>query len=519
MKFSVLFLLTWFVADSSLQARIPRHCLLREEWFTLPQEDLRQLLVAGYNDSELRQAMLQRVQQQTVTLDRIMLVRAISGQRVKVQQIDEFPYPTDFDPAQACQSLAILDVAAISAVLKQPLTPLTPQKQRLPQRPGHDLNGGMGLKTMVTGTTFTVRNVGDTLEFDPIISDDGTTIHLTMASERCEFMGEVTYNDVTQPQFQLRKIFTSIEATTGLPILAGTCSKASRTGRAQAKDDGSVTVSFVTGIVSSLPPVPGVLGIGGPLRKKDLYSPDAFANQSNGSPDNSVVEKLTPTDPSMRLQVELFSLPTSAAAALIDEHLDDPNTRQRLIAMLPQHDVKLEKLLTVRTASGYRTNLQQIAESSYATDFDPPNIPQTITLADPLITEMMRQGGARSTEAAHRPPLDPPNAGFGWVAGLSPTTFTVRNVGENAVFDAVLGDDCVSVDIFASVESLRLVGEVTFKEAIQPIYEMQNLFARALAQVGQPCLLGTMSKPTNTGVHGGNKSDRVWLAFITPILD
>ena len=33
--------------------------------------------------------------------------------------------------------------------------------------------------------------------------------------------------------------------------------------------------------------------------------------------------------------------------------------------------------------------------------------------------------------------------------------------------------------------------------------------------VGQPALVSTFSPPTNTGVPGGNKSDRVWLLFVT----
>ena len=221
----------------------------------------------------------------------------------------------------------------------------------------------------------------------------------------------------------------------------------------------------------------------------------------------------------MRLQFELISLPINDAPALFDEPLDDPALHQRLVTMIGAKTAKLEKLLSLRTMSGQRAKVEQTAETPHGTDFDPPQLPQKLTIADPQLVDILRQGGAPAYEAAHRPPLGPPNSGFGLICGLSATTWEYRNVGETMEIDPVLGEDGATVDLNIAPESIRLVGETKFAEAIQPVFETQKMNTAVTTSIGQPCLLGTMSKPCRTGAPGGNQEDRVWLAFITVRLD
>lgn len=221
----------------------------------------------------------------------------------------------------------------------------------------------------------------------------------------------------------------------------------------------------------------------------------------------------------MRFQFELISLPIADAPALFDEALDDPALHQRLVTMIGANTAKLEKLLSLRTMSGQRAKVEQIAETPYGTDFDPPQLPQKLTIADPQLVDILRQGGAAAYEAAHRPPLGPPNSGFGLICGLSATTWEYRNVGESMEIDPVLGEDGATVDLNIAPETLRLVGETKFGEAIQPVFETQKMNTAVTTSIGQPCLLGTMSRPCRTGAPGGNQEDRVWLAFITVRLD
>ncbi len=517
--------------DPALASRYESNqVLLRDEWFTLPKEDLRLLMVAGLSDGEMRKEIQQRVVKKTATLDRFMLVRTKSGQRAKVEHLDEFPYPTDFDPGQVPQTLTIVDPTALATAMKQPLTPPAAIAEPAPaKRPGSPLNGGIGLQNTVTGTTFTVRNLGDTWEIDPVIFEDGKTIGITHGAERVRFVGDLDYTGIIQPQFQTSKIYASLTAISGQPILAGTCSKADHTGRVEDNTDDNATVSFLTATVTKIPPAlnatapkPAPLS-SGLMRYAPRVEEDPFAAPGTSQPVRVAAQPDFPPSPtdgcSMRLQFELISLTQADAAALFDEPLDDPAIHQRLLPMIAANTAQLEKLLSLRTMSGLRAKVEQIAETPYPTDFDPPQIPQTLTIADPQLVDILRQGGAPSQEAKNRPPLGPPTSGFGFITGLSPTTWTIRNVGETVEFDPVLGEDYATVDLTIAPESNRLVSEVKYWEAIQPIFETQKLNTSITTSIGQPCLLGTMSKPVRTGAPGGNQTDRVWLAFITATLD
>jgi hypothetical protein len=473
---------------SSFEAR---QVLLREEWFTLPQEELRLMLVAGFSDPELRMEIKKRVAQQTATMDRFLLIRTKSGQRAKLEHINEFPYPTDFDPPQVNYSVAIVDAATVAAGTKLPQV-IPESEPDQPQQAGHPMNGGLGLQNTATPTTYTVRNIGDTLEVDPVLNEDGKTIDLTFASEQVRFFDSVTYAGYKHPEFQTRKLYGSLVATSGLPVLAGTCSRASGTGRKSGNDDANVTVSFLTPTITKVPkPLPP---------KQNLAT--------------------APTGPrSMRLQFELISVLPNVAVTLTDEGLDDPTLHQRLVAMIGENTAQLEKLLSLRTMSSQRAKVEQIAETPYPTDFHVPQLVMNLTIADPKLEEILRLGGRASQQAGHRPLLGPPNAGFGMITGLLGSTWTVRNAGETVEIDPVLGEDGIHVDLMIAPESVRLVGEVVYGEGVQPVFETQKLITSITTTIGQPCLLGTMSKPYRTGAPGGNQTDRVWLAFITPFLD
>lgn len=510
--------------------------LLKDEWFTLRKDELRSLLVAGMSDSNLRLEIKKRVQQNTATQDRLMLIRTRSGQRTKVEQIDEFAYAADFDPGQVSQQLAILDANTIAQAMKLP-PPLLPAAMDRPEpakQPGSTVNGGIGLQNTVTGTTFQVRYLGDTLEIDPVIGEDNKTIDLNLASEQVQFSRYVDYADIAQPVFQTRKINSALTAQSGQTIIAGTCSKASNTGREGSSEDDSVTISFLTPKITALPKPKGMDNPWSPPaphpvtksslstkpKRNDSAEPnpaDPFAEPDPEGP--KPPEPLPQTESNMRCQFELISLPTSAAAALLDEDLDDAALHERLKGMIIQDSAQLEKLLSLRTVSGQRAKLEQVAETPYATDYDPPQIPQKLAIADPKLTEILRKGGATATQAANRPLLATPNSGFGFITGLSATTYQVRNVGETVEIDPVLAEDGMTVDLNIAPESLRLVGETTYAEGTQPVFETQKLNTAVTTRIGQPCLLGTMSKPINTGAPGGNKIDRVWLAFITVFRD
>ena len=158
-----------------------------------------------------------------------------SGQRAKIEIIREFIYPTEFDPPEIPQEFAnvgggggggggIVGIPALAggggggAVNSFPVTPTTP-------------------------TAFETRNVGVTLEVDPVVGADGFTIDLNIAPEIVEFEGFVNYgspittggtdangnptqvvltqNRIEQPIFATRKVSTAVTIWDGQTVAIG----------------------------------------------------------------------------------------------------------------------------------------------------------------------------------------------------------------------------------------------------------------------------------------------------------
>ena len=85
-----------------------------------------------------------------------------SGQRAKIESGQELIYPVEYDPPELPQ-----EVGAVAGGIF-PVTPSHP-------------------------TTFEMRPLGFTLEVDPVISSDNSTVDVTLAPEFVEFLGFVNY--------------------------------------------------------------------------------------------------------------------------------------------------------------------------------------------------------------------------------------------------------------------------------------------------------------------------------------
>jgi general secretion pathway protein D len=153
-----------------------------------------------------------------------------SGQRAVVEVIQEFRYPTEFQPPQIPQTFrsngggnVVLPTAGTNPLAAQsqgsfPVTPTTP-------------------------TAFETRNTGVTLEVEPVIGPDGLTIDLNLVPQVVEFEGFVNYgspiqtsstnalgqsvtniitpNVINQPIFSTRKVTTSVTIFDGQTVVIG----------------------------------------------------------------------------------------------------------------------------------------------------------------------------------------------------------------------------------------------------------------------------------------------------------
>ena len=127
------------------------------------------------------------------------LITARSGQRAKAESIHEFIYPTEFDPPE------IPNEVELKGKAKAPITAVSP-------------------------TAYETRNVGTTIEVDPVIGSDGTTIDLNLAPERVELEGYSIWphEDIDplfkqrMPTFYTMKITTQVTVTDGNYAFLGT---------------------------------------------------------------------------------------------------------------------------------------------------------------------------------------------------------------------------------------------------------------------------------------------------------
>jgi len=136
------------------------------------------------------------------------IVTTKSGQRAVVEAINEYRYATQYDPPTVS------------------FTPGADVKEGTTVEPKADVTQLDGIPT-----SFETRNIGVTMEVEPVLSPDGKTIDLNLvpqhvllkvlkkvAIERPNTGGEVT---VEQPDFDTMKVTTSLVLRNGERILLG----------------------------------------------------------------------------------------------------------------------------------------------------------------------------------------------------------------------------------------------------------------------------------------------------------
>lgn len=154
-------------------------------------------------------------------------VVAKSGQRAKIEVIREFIYPSEYDPPEIPDNFGGVGNAGGGGG-------------------GGGLGGG-GVQsfpvTPANPAAFETRNVGVTLEVDPVIGADGFTIDLNLNPEVVEFEGFINYgspiftggtdaagnpvsvqlteNRIEMPVFAIRRVTTSVTIWDGQTVAVG----------------------------------------------------------------------------------------------------------------------------------------------------------------------------------------------------------------------------------------------------------------------------------------------------------
>jgi general secretion pathway protein D len=144
-----------------------------------------------------------------------------SGQRAIIEVVREFRYPSTFTPPQV-PSIGSSTSTVVNGVVPVVVTPTTPQN-------------------------WETRNTGVTLEVEPVVGGDATTIDLNLVPQVVEFEGFINYgspinavgvntvggvistsvpvlltdNVINQPVFSTRKVTTSVSVYDGQTVVLG----------------------------------------------------------------------------------------------------------------------------------------------------------------------------------------------------------------------------------------------------------------------------------------------------------
>jgi general secretion pathway protein D len=145
-----------------------------------------------------------------------------SGNKAVVKVVRNFPYPTEFNPPEpppADTGTGSSSVVVVTGFISQ------------------------GLVTPSTPTAFETRDIGVTLEVEPVVGPDNYTIDLNLSPEVVEFEGFINYgspilgptlvfpatittstltsNVINQPIFSTRKVTTSVSIWDGQTVALG----------------------------------------------------------------------------------------------------------------------------------------------------------------------------------------------------------------------------------------------------------------------------------------------------------
>jgi len=152
-----------------------------------------------------------------------------SGQRAVVEQVDEFRYATEYE--QAVSTKRIENVSSNSGTPGAPIVPVDPASAP-PVEPKPARVRTIHLESEGVPKSFETRNVGVTLEIEPVIGSDGQTINLSLVPQHVSLleMRRVEMEEVStgkksvvyQPVFVTNKVTTSFAVPNGDYSLLGT---------------------------------------------------------------------------------------------------------------------------------------------------------------------------------------------------------------------------------------------------------------------------------------------------------
>ena len=183
--------------DDELSVRV------QVEFFELSHELMTELMAVDHPpaDNDLRKQLAALVKKKTARIIETQVVTARNGKGTTVEAIEEFTYPTEYEPAE---------IPTEVNVVKDEDNKVTIDARDVATGP--------------TPTAFETRNLGSTLQVEPNVGEDGETIDLRFSPELvyhvrnevwAEWSGKTGDADIVMP------IFYSMRCSGAITIRSG----------------------------------------------------------------------------------------------------------------------------------------------------------------------------------------------------------------------------------------------------------------------------------------------------------
>jgi hypothetical protein len=221
-------LVCWIGLVTSLQAQtgdpgfdplgefddLPKQVRVQVEFVELAHEQLTELMLGKEtqaNDVALREQVAKLVKDGKATILETMMCLSRSGQKATTESIEEFIYPTEYEPAEAPGTVEV--------------------KGDAEGEPAKKIRRDSAIGP--TPTAFETRNLGATLEIEPTLSSDAKVIDLRFVPEIvyhvgnqvwAEWKGEHGNSPIQMPTMYSLRLNTAVTLVDGRPMLVAALS-------------------------------------------------------------------------------------------------------------------------------------------------------------------------------------------------------------------------------------------------------------------------------------------------------
>lgn len=199
---------------------LPKQVRVQVEFIDVSHEQLTELMFGSKppaSDAELREQAGQLVKEGKATMLETLLCTARSGQKATTESVEEFIYPTEYEPAELPKEIHFKDKEDA-------------EEAKVTRR---------DFATGPTPTAFDTRNLGSTLEIEPTLSENNKLIDLRFTPEIVYHVGNRIWAEwkgahgnapVQMPTFYALRVNTSVVLADGQPLLVAALSPKNQDG-------------------------------------------------------------------------------------------------------------------------------------------------------------------------------------------------------------------------------------------------------------------------------------------------